>query len=689
LGDPAIGPTNFGYTQDVFNLIAALKKAGIHPIADMLYNDRTGGQWEYNPAVQNWITTYNQTSVNNGDNPYPSDRYRLILPVGGNTGIGPGEYYFKIKSASQSSNFYCYSYTFQISSTKVPIAPDSTLDTWEYEPNSGGDCGGTDTGNAYTFSYHKFAKVDGDACPSSGCGIDQFNLVLDTSMYNVAGDTLIITLTNDNASGASGWSDHYLYDIWSHSADSSIISRVIYQTQTDFTKVPSGRGYMNWSNFHPSGYDPTNLGGNWDEMLFFYDVDQTVPSTISTLGAYQEWMYDSIGIQGMRVDAVKNYTYVFMAEMLDSLYYHGHSPEFVVGEFYDGYAPDLTQYLGQVRSNMAKADTINMKVFDFALRFPLQDACNFALGEDVRNLFTNGIVNGGGGKAVNSVTWVNNHDFRAPGQYVQYNPELAYAYIITNPLIGTPDVFLQDYFSSNFEKGRIKGLIHASRKYTFGATSVDYLNNYNTNYTQYFVPGNHGNTQGCTISQFHNPVTNRDAIVAINFTYDTLDVYQQINTNSVAIGDTFTDVFAISPDTFTTITNNKEIHVTIPPRSFTMYVQGGDLGDSNGMVSLGDTVVPAQPSAIAPQPAANSVNPVVSVYPNPFTHLVNLQLGSDVQGALQVDIFDLSGRQLYSQQWMSPPAGILQINPPPFASDIYLLKISANNGSYFYKLAKN
>jgi len=678
LGGGPLGATDFGTRQDIVNLTTMLKKYGVHPMADMIYNQRTGGAWETNPAVKEWITTFNQTSINNGDNPYPSDRYRVILPVGGSTGIDTGILYFKIRSASLSTTYQCYNYDFQVSSNKVPVAVDSTLDTWEFEPNGGGDCGDTD--NFYNFSYNKYATVDGPACYGETCGIDEFRLHLDTTMYNPAGDTLYITVTNPAGSGASGWSDHYIYDIWDKKADSSVLSQAIYQTSTDFTHMPSGRGAMNWRNFKPDG-NPTNLNGDWDSMLFFYDIDQYVASTISTIGAWQEWMFDSIGIEGMRMDAVKNYTYVFAAQMLDSLYFHGHRPGIVVGEFYDGYAPDLTGYIANVKSNMAPEDSIQMSLFDFALRFPLQDACN--LNIDVRSLFTSGYVDAGGGSPANTVTWVNNHDFRTPDQYISANPELAYAYIITNPMIGTPCVFLQDYFASNFLKGRIKGLIHASRKYTFGSDHRDYLNTigsqFNTN-----VTSGYGYTQNTTVTQFHNPVTNRVAIVAINFSHDTLDMYQQINTAYAAIGDTFTDIFGISPTATTIINSNSEIHINLPPRSFTMYVQGADLVDS--IVSMGDTfpIFATQVVNIPPKQQGS-----ISVFPNPFTQNVNMRVQDVVADYLQVNMYDLSGRLVYSGKFGNPENGTVTFTPPVTAAGIYLLKVTANDQSTYYKLARN
>ncbi len=673
LGSYGLGATHFGTRPDVDNLMSAMHQYGIQPIADMVYNQRVGGAWEDNGAVQGWITNMNITKISNGDQPYPSDRFRCYIVLGGNSGNGPGTYYFKFRSASLSSNFYGFPYTVQMWTRKTPAAIDSVYDSWEYEPNGGGECGDSD--NYYVLGYNKYANVD-----AGGCGIDEFRLTIDTSMYNATGDTLYITMVNQGVTGLGSFSDQYLYDVWSGPLNASIVSQVKYQTATDFTHLPSQRGAMNWSNFKPNGA-PTQLAGDWDEMLFFYDVDQYVASTQKVISDYQDFMFDSIGIQGMRMDAVKNYTYMFSAQMLDSLYFHHHQATMLVGEYYDYNPSALTGFITNVRNNMAQQDTLHMRVFDFAMRGALKSACD-QFGYDARNLFNSGMVDGASGQTINAVPFVNNHDFRAAGQPVVNNPELAYAYIITNQKLGVPCVYLGDYFASNFMKGRIKGLMHASKRYITGYDNVDYLSRFNSPYNQSFITNQFQSTT--VIYQFNNPVTNRSVIMAINFAGDSLDVYQQINTSHVAVGDTFTDVFRISPSATTTITANNEIHVKLPPRSFTMYVQGGDIRDS--IVSLGDTITPSNPNAVnnITEPA-NSI----SVFPNPFTQSFSIRLDNNVTGIMNIEVYDLSGRKIYTERMIDAASGVITINPQITVAGIYLLKITANNESQFFKLAKN
>src|SRR5208283_1348752 len=101
--------------------------------------------------------------------------------------------------------------------------------------------------------------------------------------------------------------------------------------------------------------------------------------------------------------------------------------------------------------------------------------------------------------------------------------------------LGTPCIYLGDYYASNFLRGRIKGLMKASTEYVTGYDEIDYLSGFNTPYAQYFVNNQFQSTT--IIFQIHNPVTNKNAIAAINFAGDTLDVYQNVNTNFIAAGD--------------------------------------------------------------------------------------------------------------------------------------------------------
>ncbi|HPR29614.1 MAG TPA: alpha-amylase family glycosyl hydrolase, partial [Chitinophagales bacterium] len=95
----------WGTRDELDALIATLNSHDIKAVADMVYNHRDGGSWEDNPSVEGWIENMNATKIAAGDQPFPSDRYRCYLPLGGASGNGAGTYYFKIHSASGSGGF--------------------------------------------------------------------------------------------------------------------------------------------------------------------------------------------------------------------------------------------------------------------------------------------------------------------------------------------------------------------------------------------------------------------------------------------------------------------------------------------------------------------------------------------------------------------------------------------------------
>jgi alpha-amylase len=294
------------------------------------------------------------------------------------------------------------------------------------------------------------------------------------------------------------------------------------------------------------------------------------------------------------------------------------------------------------------------------------------------------MVNGVGGSANNAVTFVNNHDFRDPGQPVTNNPELAYAYILTNNFLGVPCVYYQDYFTTNFMRGRIKGLMHANQKYIKGATSVDYLSRFNSPYNQVF-PSRQLASTTVIYQQMNNPVTNEDVIVAINFAGDSLDVYQQVNLANLSVGDTLTDIFGVAyGPQLTTITPNHELHVLLPPRSFAVYVKGVHT-DSAGLVSLGDTIAPVVvPNGIE---TATSSADFASIYPNPFSSMIMVAMNGTRDENVAVQLSDISGRLIYSDSGMTQN-GKLVINPDIENPGIYFLRVSTKNRSESYKVLK-
>ncbi|KAA3662996.1 MAG: T9SS C-terminal target domain-containing protein, partial [Calditrichaeota bacterium] len=548
---------------DINNLIGLFDGLGISAVADVVYNHRDGGMAEDNPSVQGWITSYDWTKADAGDQPFPSDRYRCYLAIGGATGRGAGTYYFKISSASNHGNFNGKTYKVYMETNTVGWK--SLADLNESEPNGGGDC--VEGNNTIELGRNMLATVE----TGGSCGTDEFALTITSGDFNATGDTIWIYLNNTNVGGLDDYSDHRIYGTW-YSGGWDVAGDIKYQTWTDFTSLPSGRGGMNYLNFKPNG-NPTQLAGDWDAMYFFYDYDQAVVSTQDTLFAWSKWLWDDVGIRGYRMDAVKHFSYEFTGDLFDYFYDNGIVPEIAVGEFFDSNAGILKNWIDNVYSYM-DTDTktaIHPRLFDFSLRQALKDACD-SFGYDARNVFNSGMVDAAGSSGFNVVTFINNHDFRDPGQEVQNDPMLAYAYILTNNQVGLPSIFYPDYFESGL-KSAIDSLIGIHKDYIFGATAIDHLSRIGTTYTQNFFGGYNTTT---LVYQLNGGTSGRDVVVAINFAGESLNMDQGVNISTLGLSptDTLTALVGHSAVPYSIIDGSGKMHIELPPRSYAVWVEG-------------------------------------------------------------------------------------------------------------------
>jgi alpha-amylase len=569
LGEYGEGATGYGTRAQVDASITALNAAGIKAVADVVYNHRDGGTAEQNISVEGWIENFNCTKRNSGDNPFPSDRVRLVIPIGGATGNGATTYYIKVRSASGHPDFHNYEYKFYAETNLVGY--QNMAAQAETEPNGGGDCGQGNTAVSLGIDY--ISNVDTDYNCGSGCGIDEFALTISASDYNSSGDSIYIYMNN-----TGGYSDHNIIGIWNGSMD--IQSQVVYQTYTDFTNMPSGQGSMDHSNFKPNG-NPTQLAGDYDGMLFFYDYDQDVLSTKEGLRDWTQWLDSNVGIEGLRMDAVKHFPPSFISYLMDELQASAQSPDFVVGEFFDFSASALKGWTDAVNNAMSPAaqSEIDVKIFDFALRSALKSGCD-QFGYDVRNIFNSGIVKGVGGNKDHTVTFVNNHDFRADDEPILNDPLLPYAYILTNPEVGTPTVFYSDYFGiANANApilplgNDIKRLIELNETFISGASSVDYLSAFGSSFPITYTSG-FDNTSLIYQTNFGGSASDKGAVVAINFAGEALEAEISLNiTGAINNGVQMIEKTGKS-EIYKSLISTGKMNIHVPPRSYAIYVSG-------------------------------------------------------------------------------------------------------------------
>ena len=625
IGPSASSQTALGTKQDIIDMISTFTANNIKAVGDMVYNHRDAGEPETNPAVKEYMLFY--AGRNDGScpgtsykSPFPSDRVRMIIPIGGATGLGDGDYYFSIKS--RSNGYAGSKYMFFVTTTKAGGGS-----AWDFV--SGCTAGSSaitistdipETGGAQVTNlkqgYWNTIDSNGD--------IDEFKVTLNSSNYNTTGDVLVIQAVNT----CGAYSDHVINKIWYTGTSSDIADpsnwntnnyKLQFQTYTDFTNMPSGQGSSNWQSFRPNwnAFGASSAGGatttcigpeySMQSMDYFYDYDHLQSSTQTTLTDWTKWAWSTLGVRAIRMDAIKHFEPEFVGQMLTSMYNDGKTPDLVVGEWYGEENPQIQNWVSSVNSSMSAGaqSVIKPKVFDFGLRHALKSACDN--GADPRIAFKSGgdggrsLRDGRGMSGFNIMTFVNNHDMRnadfsAENSLINTDPILAYAYILTNNQVGVPTIFYPDYYgypahNTNYGgdvisfdyhptglspmKTQINQLIYLLKTYINGSTSVDYLNYAPSSPTNYIT----GSANKSLIYQLNanGSVGGKEVIVAINFGSTRLQVDHQIATplrNGLAQGSVFTDILSKSAFQTAVVDAQNRIYIDLPARSYSVWVQG-------------------------------------------------------------------------------------------------------------------
>ncbi len=572
LGEYGLGRTGFGTRAEVDALISSLNAEGMEAVADVVYNHRDGGMPEDNPAVKAYIENHFN---GNGKQPFPSDRYRLRLPLGGT--YGAGDYFIKISSKTQGYGPNQY----RFHATVEGVAGTASAPISENEPNGGGDCG--QPNNTVLLDQDMTATL----FDFSGCYTDEFKLTITASDFNPAGDDLLIFMTNVN----SGYSDHRVYDIYYESANGSQgfninLTDLKIQTYTDFTALPSGQGAMNFENFRPNSANTstTFMAGDFDSPLFFYDVVQEEQSTKTTYNNWTNWLLNDVGFGGLRMDAIKHFPPSFVAQLLDDLASRGQNPGMVVGEFFDGNPNLLKGWVDAVNAEITSSTSL-VRIFDFSLRNALKEASDNS-GYDKRNVFNSSLYDNGL-SGFNVVTFVNNHDFRGPGEPIQNDPLLGYAYLLTNNQLGVPTVFYPDLFGTTIPNApvfnlqtEVAQLIAIHKEHIFGASDLEYLNRFGTPFGADYQSGG---PNDALIFQISGGGTTGEAevVVAINYGNQTLKVNHAIDIPVTRGGSLnsleFTDLTGNAFNTMATTDADGRLQIDVPARSYAVYVKSAVL----------------------------------------------------------------------------------------------------------------
>ncbi|HEX2607683.1 MAG TPA: alpha-amylase [Flavisolibacter sp.] len=194
-------------------------------------------------------------------------------------------------------------------------------------------------------------------------------------------------------------------------------------------------------------------GDDWEEMiddekgnydyLMFNDVEFRNPAVREELLRWGLWFYETIGFDGVRLDAVKHISPRFYNEWLVQLRKLTGRELFAVGEYWaPGNLELLLRYL--------EATEGNMSLFDSALHHNLHRASRQGNNFDLSSILGDSLVQAVPAKAV---TVVENHDtqplqaLEAPVEH-WFKP-LAYALILLRQE-GYPCVFYPDLYGAHY-----------------------------------------------------------------------------------------------------------------------------------------------------------------------------------------------------------------------------------------------
>ena len=148
-----------------------------------------------------------------------------------------------------------------------------------------------------------------------------------------------------------------------------------------------------------------------------------------------EWMINTLGVQGMRIDLATKVDPDFLRDYLNTGAMGG---KFTVSEYWSENVEELDAYVRKMGGRVS--------VFDFPLWGKLKDMSNSKGFYDMRNLQRAGYA----ARAPQlAVTFVENHDTDR-GYPTNGNKHLGYAYILTSE--GYPSVFWKDYYEYGMKR---------------------------------------------------------------------------------------------------------------------------------------------------------------------------------------------------------------------------------------------
>lgn len=446
--------TRFGSRAELVNMIAAAHSTANGPrmevYADIILNHIYANheQNENNPAVKQYV--FDEAFRNGVQHvPYPTNEVYWRLPA-----AAAGDYFIQIKGyhLNWSASHTQRGYDLQINWTGA--SPDPTV-YWEAEPNNGNGQWNNFPGSGRTIRGHMQSSTD----------IDEFRITL------TGAATVEIRLTarreGTNAQGQWEWqwaeqtNGYYPRAIW-HQGNNLAPAALLARTSTGISYVNhTGPGEPNhswtYTDFHPVDQaDWLGGAGFQDEIItntkwFGNDLNTFSTTAQNRLVAWGQWLSNTIGFDGYRLDFVRGFQEEMVARWVSNLPRKpdGSQP-FIVGEYWTNHKFRLRDWVNNVWNNFTfnnrRAD---VDAFDFPLRTDLARMAN-ENGASFNMSWLNhaGMVRDNGGNALpgtSVVTFVENHDTgKESDKWLWRDWDMAYAYILFAE--GRPCLFYPHYY---------------------------------------------------------------------------------------------------------------------------------------------------------------------------------------------------------------------------------------------------
>lgn len=181
--------------------------------------------------------------------------------------------------------------------------------------------------------------------------------------------------------------------------------------------------------------------GNYD-FLMACDLDTSVPEVQNELKRWGEWIVDTTGLDGFRLDAVKHVRATFFSEWLAHVEHYAQRNLFAVGEYWADDVEALHWFLGRTGGQLS--------LFDVPLHYNFHRASRAGGHFDMRRILNGTLMRE---QPALAVTFVDNHDSQ-PLQALESVVEpwfkpLAYAIVLLRRE-GYPCVFYADYYGGHY-----------------------------------------------------------------------------------------------------------------------------------------------------------------------------------------------------------------------------------------------